>query len=148
MSSRWRSFCFLNLLNLALSPFCDDICPHSSTLFVTQRAEDKPVRSSTRQATDGKVQGAGHVEEKPHCSAREPDCSACSLAADTMSCGMPAAYSIFRKTCYVASTCLIFHLMLAWIPGRSDPKSRAKVCVTSAANVEKGHSLRSSLGCG
>ena len=49
MSSRRRNFCFLNLLNLALSPFCDDICPRSSNLFVTQRAEDKPVRSSIRQ---------------------------------------------------------------------------------------------------
>ena len=37
VSSR-RSFCFLNLLNLALSPFCDDICPRSSNLFVTQRS--------------------------------------------------------------------------------------------------------------
>jgi hypothetical protein len=36
MSSRRRNFCFLNLLNLALSPFCDDICPRSSNLFVTQ----------------------------------------------------------------------------------------------------------------
>jgi hypothetical protein len=27
VSSRRRNFCFLNLLNLALSPFCDDICP-------------------------------------------------------------------------------------------------------------------------
>jgi hypothetical protein len=49
MSSRRRNFCFLNLLNLALSPFCDDICPRSSNLFVTQRAEDKSVRSSIRQ---------------------------------------------------------------------------------------------------
>ena len=63
MSSRRRNFCFLNLLNLALSPFCDDICPRSSNLFVTQRAEDKSVRSSIRQATNGRC--AGHVEEKP-----------------------------------------------------------------------------------
>ena len=27
MSSRRRNFCFLNLLNLALSPFCDDMMP-------------------------------------------------------------------------------------------------------------------------
>ena len=32
ISSRRRNFCFLNLLNLALSPFCDDICPRSSNL--------------------------------------------------------------------------------------------------------------------
>jgi DNA-binding response OmpR family regulator len=38
MSSRRRNFCFLNLLNLALSPFCDDIRPHYSNLFVTHRA--------------------------------------------------------------------------------------------------------------
>jgi hypothetical protein len=56
MSSRRRNFCFLNLLNLALSPFCDDICPRSSNLFVTQRAEDKPVRSSIRHATDGRCE--------------------------------------------------------------------------------------------
>ena len=61
MSSRRRNFCFLNLLNLALSPFCDDIYP-SSNFFVTQRAEDIACGS---------------------------DCSACSLAADKMSCGMP-----------------------------------------------------------
>jgi hypothetical protein len=41
VSSR-RSFCFLNLLNLALSPFCDDICPRSSNLFVTQRSANSP----------------------------------------------------------------------------------------------------------
>jgi hypothetical protein len=56
MSSRRRNFCFLNLLNLALSPFCDDICPRLSNLFVTQRAEDKSVRSSIRQATDGRCE--------------------------------------------------------------------------------------------
>ncbi|MEA2260701.1 MAG: hypothetical protein QOJ51_3526, partial [Acidobacteriaceae bacterium] len=27
----------------------------------------------------------------------------CSLAADKMSCGMPAAYSIFRKTCHAVA---------------------------------------------
>jgi hypothetical protein len=53
MSSRRRNFCFLNLLNLALSPFCDDIYPRSSNMFVTQPAEDKSVRSCIRQATDG-----------------------------------------------------------------------------------------------
>jgi hypothetical protein len=72
MSSRRRSFCFLNLLNLALSPFCDDICPRSCNLFVTQRAEDKSVRSSIRQATDGKMRGAGHVEEKPIAAPADP----------------------------------------------------------------------------
>ena len=65
MSSRRRNFCFLNLLNLALSPFCDDICPRSSNLFVTQRAEDKSVRSSITPDHRWKMRGAGHVEEKP-----------------------------------------------------------------------------------
>jgi hypothetical protein len=59
MSSRRRNFCFLNLLNLALSPFCDDICPRSSNLFVTQRAEDKSVGSSIRQATNGRCEAKG-----------------------------------------------------------------------------------------
>jgi hypothetical protein len=44
----------------------------------------------------------GHVEEKP-IAAPGSDCSACSRAADKMSCGMPAAYSIFRKTCHVVA---------------------------------------------
>jgi hypothetical protein len=35
MSSRRRIFCFLSLLNLALSPFCDDMFPRPSNLFVT-----------------------------------------------------------------------------------------------------------------
>ena len=64
MSSRRRNFCFLNLLNLALSPFCDDICPRSSNLFVTQRAEDKSVRSSIRQPPMEDARRR-HVEEKP-----------------------------------------------------------------------------------
>jgi hypothetical protein len=98
MSSRRRNFCFLNLLNLALSPFCDDICPRSSNLFVTQRAEDKSVRSSIRQATDGRCEAQGTLRET-RCSACGSDCSDCSLAADKMSCSMPAAYSIFRKIC-------------------------------------------------
>ena len=65
MTSRRRSFCFLNLLNLALSPFCDDICPRSSNLFVTQRAEDKSVRSSIRQATDGRCEAQGTLRRNP-----------------------------------------------------------------------------------
>jgi hypothetical protein len=65
MSSRRRNFCFLNLLNLALSPFCDDICPRSSNLFVTQRAEDKSVRSSIRQVTDGRCEAQGTLRRNP-----------------------------------------------------------------------------------
>jgi hypothetical protein len=65
MSSRRRNFCFLNLLNLALSPFCDDICPRSCNLFVTQRAEDKSVRSSMRQATDGRCEAQGTLRRNP-----------------------------------------------------------------------------------
>ena len=65
MSSRRRNFCFLNLLNLALSPFCDDICPRSSNLFVTQPAEDKSVRSSIRQATDGRCEAQGTLRRNP-----------------------------------------------------------------------------------
>jgi hypothetical protein len=65
MSSRRRNFCFLNLLNLALSPFCDDICPRSSNLFVTQRAEDKSVRSSICQATDGRCEAQSTLRRNP-----------------------------------------------------------------------------------
>ena len=65
MSSRRRNFCFLNLLNLALSPFCDDICPRSSNLFVTQRVEDRSVRSSVRQATDGRCEAHGTLRRNP-----------------------------------------------------------------------------------
>ena len=65
MSSRRRNFCFLNLLNLALSPFCDDICPRFSNLFVTQHAEDKSVRSSIRQATDGRCEAQGTLRRNP-----------------------------------------------------------------------------------
>ena len=65
MSSRRRNFCFLNLLNLALSPFCDDICPRSSNLFETQRAEDQSVRSSIRQATDGRCEAQGTLRRNP-----------------------------------------------------------------------------------
>ena len=65
MSSRRRNFCFLNLLNLALSPFCDDICPRSSNLFVTQRAEDKSVRSSIRQVTDERCEAQGTLRRNP-----------------------------------------------------------------------------------
>ena len=65
MSSRRRSFCFLNLLNLALSPFCDDIRPRSSNLLVTQRAEDKSVRSSMRHAADGRCEPKGTLRRNP-----------------------------------------------------------------------------------
>ena len=65
MSSRRRSFCFLNLLNLALSPFCDDIRPLSSNLLVTQRAEDKSVRSSMRHAADGRCEPKGMLRRNP-----------------------------------------------------------------------------------
>ena len=65
MTSRRRSFCFLNLLNLALSPFCDDICPRSSNLFVTQPAKDNSVRSSIRQATDGRCEAQGTLRRNP-----------------------------------------------------------------------------------
>ena len=65
MSSRRRSFCFRNLLNLALSPFCDDICPRSSNLFVIPPAEDKSVRSSIRQATDGRCEAQGTLRRSP-----------------------------------------------------------------------------------
>jgi hypothetical protein len=65
LSSRRRNFCFLNLLNLALSPFCDDICPSSSNLFVTQRVEDKSVRCSIRQATDGRCETQGTMRRNP-----------------------------------------------------------------------------------
>ena len=65
MSSRRRNFCFLNRLNLALSPFCDDICPRSSNLFETQRAEDQSVRSSIRQATDGRCEAQGTLRRNP-----------------------------------------------------------------------------------
>jgi|HubBroStandDraft_5_1064220.scaffolds.fasta_scaffold18107_5 hypothetical protein len=68
MSSRRRNFCFLNLLNLALSPFCDDICPRSFNLFVTQRVEGKSVRSSIRQATDGRCGAQGTLRRNPTCS--------------------------------------------------------------------------------
>lgn len=64
-SSRRWSFCFLNLLNLALSPFCDDICPRSSNLFVTQHAKDESVRSSIRQATDGRCEAQGALRTNP-----------------------------------------------------------------------------------
>jgi hypothetical protein len=102
MSSRRRSFCFLNLWNLALSPFCDDICPRSSNLFVTQAAEDKFVRSSIRQPPTEDARRRARWGET-HCSACGSDCSAGFLAADKMSCGMPAAYSIFRKICHVVA---------------------------------------------
>jgi hypothetical protein len=102
VSSRRRNFCFLNLLNLALSPFCDDICPRSSNLFVTQRAESKSVRSSIRQATDGRCEAQGTLSRNP-LQACGSDCSACSLGADKMSRGMSAAYSIFRKTCHIVA---------------------------------------------
>jgi len=65
MSSRRRNFCFLNLLNLALSPFCDDICPGSSNLFVTQRAEDKSVHSSIRQVADERCEGQDTLRRSP-----------------------------------------------------------------------------------
>jgi hypothetical protein len=102
MSSRRRNFCFLNLLNLALSPFCDDICPRSSNLFVTQRAEDKSVGSSIRQATDGRCEAQGTLRRNPLQRLRVRLLGG-SLAADKMSCGMPAAYSIFRKICHVVA---------------------------------------------
>ena len=65
MSSRRRNFCFLNLLNLALSPFCDDICPRSSSLFVTQRAKDKAVRSSIHQVADGGCEAQSTLRGSP-----------------------------------------------------------------------------------
>ena len=65
VSSRRRNFCFLNLLNLALSPFCDDICPRLPILFVTQRAERKSSRSSIRQATDGRCGAQGTLRRNP-----------------------------------------------------------------------------------
>jgi hypothetical protein len=103
MSSRRRNFCFLNLLNLALSPFCDDICPRSSNLFVTQRAEDKSVRSSIRQAaTDERCEAQSTLRRNPLQRLRVR-LLGLLLAADKMSCGMPAAYSIFRKICHVVA---------------------------------------------
>src|SRR5271170_6019950 len=102
MSSRRRNFCFLNLLNLALSPFCDDICPRSSNLFVTQRAEDKSVRSSIRQATDGRCEAQGTLRRNPLQRLRVR-LLGLLLAADKMSGGMPAAYSILRKICHVVA---------------------------------------------
>jgi len=102
MSSRRRNFCFLNLLNLALSPFCDDICPRSSNLFVTQRAEDKSVGSSIRQATDGRCEAQSTLRRNPLQRLRVR-LLGLLLAADKISCGMPAAYSIFRKICHVVA---------------------------------------------
>jgi hypothetical protein len=102
MSSRRRNFCFLNLLNLALSPFCDDICPRSSNLFVTQRAEDKSVRSSIHQATDGRCEAQSTLRRNPLQRLRVR-LLGLLLAADKMSCGMPAAYSIFRRSCHVVA---------------------------------------------
>jgi hypothetical protein len=96
MSSRRRNFCFLNLLNLALSPFCDDICPRSSNLFVTQRAEDKSVRSSIRQATDGRCEAQGTLRRNPLQRLRVR-LLGLLLAADKMSCGMPACILYFPK---------------------------------------------------
>jgi len=102
MSSRRRNFCFLNLLNLALSPFCDDICPRSSNLFVTQRAEDKSARSSIRQASGGRCEAQSTLRRNPLQRLRVR-LLGLLLAADKMSCGMPAAYSIFRKICHVVA---------------------------------------------
>jgi hypothetical protein len=102
ISSRRRSFCFLNLLNLALSPFCDDICPRSSDLFVAYPAEDKSVRPSMHQAADGRYEAQGTLRRNPLQRLRI-DCSTCSLATDKMSCVMPAAYSLFRKICHVVA---------------------------------------------
>jgi hypothetical protein len=65
MSSRRRNFCFLNRLNLALSPFCDDICPRCSNLFVAQRAEDESVRCSIHQATDRRCEAQGTLKGNP-----------------------------------------------------------------------------------
>ena len=101
MSSRRRNFCFLNLLNLALSPFCDDICPRSSNLFVTQRAEDKSVRSSIRQVTDGRCEAQGKLRRNLFQRLRVRLLGL--LPANKISCGMPAAYSIFRKICHVVA---------------------------------------------
>jgi hypothetical protein len=101
MSSRRRNFCFLNLLNLALSPFCDDICRRSSNVFVTQRAEDKSDRSSMRQATDGRCEAQGTLRRNPLQRLRVRLLGL--LPADKISCGMPAGYSIFRKTCHVVA---------------------------------------------
>jgi hypothetical protein len=49
------------------------------------------------------MRGAGHVEEKPIAARLRVRSSACSLTADKNVCGMPAAYSIFRKTCRVVA---------------------------------------------
>jgi hypothetical protein len=50
MTSRRRSFCFLNLLNLALSPCFDDICPRSSNLLCSGM---KRIRHQQRNAVPG-----------------------------------------------------------------------------------------------
>jgi len=98
MSSRRRNFRFLNLLNLALSPFCDDIYPRSSNLFVTQRAEDKSVRFFIRPAPDGRCEAQSTLRRNPLQRLRVR-LLGLLLAAHKMPCGMPAAYSIFRKIC-------------------------------------------------
>ena len=48
-----------------------------------------------------KMGGAGHVKKKPIAAPAGPIARPCSLAADKTCCGMPAAYSIFRKICHV-----------------------------------------------
>jgi hypothetical protein len=97
MSSRRRNFCFLNLLNLALSPFCDDICPRFSNLFVTQHAEDKSVRSSIRQATDGRCEAQGALRRNP-LQRRRSDCSVWSLAADKHPAACPQHTLFFERS--------------------------------------------------
>ena len=76
--------------------------PSFFQLFVTQRAEDKSVRSSIRQATDGRCEAQGTLR-RDALQACGSGCSACSLAADKMFYGMLAAYSIFRKVCHVVA---------------------------------------------
>ena len=100
MSSRRRNFCFLNLLNLALSPFCDDICSGSSNLFVTQRAEDKSVHSSIRQVTDERCEGQDTLRRNPLLRLRV---RLLGLLPGCQQNVLPAAYSTFRKICHVVA---------------------------------------------
>src|SRR5271157_392773 len=71
--------------------------PRSSNLLVTQRAEDKSVRSSIHQATDGRCEAQGTLRRSPLQRRPRVRLLGLLLAADKMSCGMPAAYSYFSK---------------------------------------------------
>jgi hypothetical protein len=73
---------------------------YALNLFVTQRAEDKSVRSSIRQATDGRCEAQSTLRRNPLQRLRVR-LLGLLLAADKMSCGMPAAYSILRRICHV-----------------------------------------------